>query len=243
MDYYTEKINEIKKLINNQEYDEALIILKSELSMPYIPMDCEKIFNDLLQEVNSYRDEKNINRRCIYDKEQVLQLLNGELSDAYIAIEFLKESNIRNYLDVVEAYLSVNPDKMIRAALIEILVDQQIHDEINLDYDGMEVRFIPSYVEKPFESDNGLKCVSIIENWFINDNPSFMKLCIETLFLELSYLLPFQVDEDEIMMVCKAVVKYVYKASNDEEQFYQFESEKKLANYGDYDLLLYKYNK
>ena len=39
MDYYTEILNDLEKLLEQKQYDDALFVIRSELRMPYVPPD------------------------------------------------------------------------------------------------------------------------------------------------------------------------------------------------------------
>ncbi|MDF9824115.1 hypothetical protein M2475_000465 [Breznakia sp. PF5-3] len=239
MDYYDALIVNVKELINNNKIMEAYSILKEELNMPYIPFTHESELNALFVECKQMLQSDTQSKK--HHDEDIETLLFGSVDEANMACEILRNSNIRKYLDIVEAYLSDKPHYLIRTLLIEILMEQDVSDEIKLMYEGLEVSFVPVYVERIQENEATMEMVKLLKNYFENDNPTFYKMCVECLVKELYLKLPFNVVLDEINYLVVAIIEYVYKANGDEEAFKLFIDEKNLAMYEGYDLLLYKY--
>ena len=52
--YYTEIIEEIKQLLQQEKYDDANFLLRKELEMPYIPQEVEKELKQLQKECTFY---------------------------------------------------------------------------------------------------------------------------------------------------------------------------------------------
>lgn len=239
MDYYESLIIKVKELIQNEDYSEANSILKEELSMPYIPHTHEGVLQRLYKECETNLQVETKAKR--YDDEDIEALLFGSLEEACIACEVLKGSNVRQHLEVIEKYLKGDPHFFIRAMLVEILSEQDIHDEIEMRYEGLDVTFIPSYVEAIIERETTKMMMQTLSDYFENDNPTFFAMCVECLAKELYLKLPFSIDEDEINYVLVAIIEYVFKANGEEEGYNRFISEKSLAMYSGYDLLLYTY--
>lgn len=241
MDYYENLIANARHLIHHEKYQEAYSILETELNMPYIPYQHEAIIAALFKECQQALD---IDKRAVkYDGDDIETLLfSDDIDEACVACELLKGSNVRNYLEIIENYLKKSPHYLVRTLLIETLMDQDVTDEIQLDYDGLQVTFIPTYVERIQESEVVREMVQQLKDYFENDNPTFYQMCVDCLVKELYLKLPFNVENDEVNYLLKAIIEYVFKANGDEASANQFIREKNLAMYGGYDLLLYKYD-
>lgn len=237
--YYEKMIKDAEALMEQREYAKAYEILDTEVKMPYIPMAYEEKIQSLYKDCSQALKPER--RMAVYDINDCMELLNGTLEQALQAVELLRASNIRKHLDLVESYLSVDPDFMIRSMLIEILMEQDVTDEIKLDYDGLDITFIPTYVEAPLECDAAVEVVKMFDGYFGNDNPSMFSFCMDSLAKELYFRLPFNLDEDETEMMAAAIIRYVYKAMGDESEGEKFIAEKNLANNRGYELLLIKY--
>lgn len=238
-DFYHEFLDKVHTLIEKEEYKEAIKLLDEEFIMPYIPKEYEE---KMIEMYNYCRHEiKALSKEKKYDEEDIETLLNGSFEEACQAVELLKKSNIRTHLEIVETYLKNNPHFLIRTLLVEALIEQQVRDEIEMDYDGLDICFTPGFVELPQDQDVFVKAVKIVQSYYENDNPTFLQMCVETMMKEMYFRLPFALSEDEIYPFIYAVLLYVYKANDDKEGFKAMIHEKNLANYAGYDLLLYKY--
>ena len=238
--YYHAFINDIKVLMEAGNYKDAVTKLEEEFSMPYIPKEYEEqmiaLYNECRHEIQGKQETRK------YSEEDIDILLKGSIDEACQAVEILKGSNIRRHLETIESYLKKEPHFLIRTLLVEALVEQDIKDEIQMDYDGLEVCFTPTFVELPSQQEELKKAVEIVRSFFENDNPSFLIMCVESMMKEMYFKLPFSLGEDEVDPFLYAILSYVYKANGDEEGFEAFIHEKNLANSSGYDLLLYKYD-
>lgn len=238
--YYEKLLEDIKSNMHSGNYHEAMNLLEEEFRMPYIPKEYEE---QLIPLYNECRSELNVSKvEHKYSEEDIESLLNGSIDQAFQAVELLKASNVRKHIEEVEAYLSNEPHFLIRSLLIECLVEQEIRDEITINYDGLEVTITPSYIEMPNEQDAFVKAVKQVQDYYENDNPTFLMMCVECMIKEMFFKLPFTLADDEINYFIYAILMYVYQANDDKEGFKTFIHEKNLANYGGYDLLLYKYD-
>lgn len=240
MDYYQEILSKCDALLVENKVQEAYDLLEEELRMPYIPKDSEEkiiaLYNECRQQLEMQKPQKT------YTEEDLEDLLSGTLDEQFAAVEVLKSSNIRRHLPVIEHYFCGNPHYLVRSLLVEALIDQQVHGELKMDYEGMEITFDPGFVEMPMESDGALQAVAWIREWFENDNPSFAMMCVETLVKEAYLKLPFNIDEDESQLIALAAVKYVFYAYGEQPAFEKFLAEKALAQSSGYELLLNKHD-
>lgn len=238
--FYVKLLQDVKNHMQDGNYLKAMELLEEEFRMPYIPKEYEEqlipLYNECRSEVNVSKVERK------YDEDDIETLLNGTIDQAFQAVELLKGSNIRKHLEIVEAYLSNEPHFLIRSLLIESLIEQDIRDEIKLNYDGLEITMAPSYVELPKDQDAFVKAVKQVQDYYENDNPTFLMMCVECMIKEMFFKMPFSLAEDEINHFIYAILMYVYQANDDKDGFKAFIHEKNLANYGGYDLLLYKYD-
>lgn len=238
--YYEDLMNKIQEFIHKEKYIQANMLIETELNMPYIPTPYE----ERLQKLHTHCQSElkaNTNKRK-YDEEDIEKLLFASVEQATQAIEILRGSNIRNYLDMIQTYLSNSPHFLIRTLLIECLIEQDITSEISMDYDGLEVTFIPAYCELPQDQEVFMECIKQVNAYYENENPTFLKMCIETMLKEMYFKIPFTLVEDEMNCFIYAILEYVYQANQDIEGFKAFILEKNLANYSGYTLLLYEYN-
>lgn len=237
--YYNELLVKIENEMQKGAYEKAKLVVEEELRMPYIPKEIEAkliaFYNECKHQLN------DASKEVTYVLEDVTQLLKGNLEEQFMAVELLRNSNIRSELDVVESYLKANPHYLIRSYLIDILMEQQVQEEIKINYEGYEVTFIPISIKKPMEAKGIQIALQTLRMWFENDNPSFLGQCIDTLIKEAYLRLPFSIEEDEGEIIAQAVTHYVFEAYDEEEAFLRFLEDKKLAFLPQYALLLNKH--
>ncbi len=236
--YYDTLIKQCETLIERQDHKEALALLEEELSMPYIPKQVEDKIIALYNECRSVlRLSQQTAKVC-----DIEELLKGSLDEQFQAVEQLRSSNIRNHLHVVQEAFDTNENDWIKAFLIEALCEQNVSETFTLQREGLEYTFIPSALTLPRENEAVCQCVEQLREWFENENPSFLSLCVETLMQEAYLRLPMDIDETECVPLSLAVVEYVFYAYQMPEAFTAFLKEKGLAFEDDYELLLEKHN-
>ena len=240
MDYYQDIVLKCESLIAESKVKEVYEILEEELRMPYIPKDSEAkivaLYNQCRQQLEQDKPRKS------YNEEDVETMLSGSLDEQFAAVEVLRGSNIRRHLPIIEHYFCEKPHYLVRSLLVEALIDQQIHGELKMVYEDMDIVFDPGFVEMPMESDGAVQAVAYLREWFENDNPTFAMMCVETLVKEAYLKLPFNIDEDESLPLAVAVVKYVFYAYGEQPAFEKFLVEKALAQSSGYELLLNKHD-
>ncbi len=238
--FYETLIHDVQTHMDHHEYAKAMALLEEEFSMPYIPKEYEEQLIPLYHACRSALNaDKKVKSR--YDEEDIETLLHGSLDEAFLGVEMLKSGNVRKHLDIVKAYLKHNPHHLIRTLLIECLIEQEVRDTFELDYDGLDISFHSEYVELPAQQDALIEAVRIVSSYYENENPIFLRMCVESMMKEMYFKMPFSLTEDEIYYFIYAILHYTYEANDDMEGFRRMIDEKKLANYSGYDLLLYKY--
>ncbi|MGL5541366.1 MAG: DUF3196 family protein [Erysipelotrichaceae bacterium] len=238
--YYEEILKELEALMRKQEYQEVYEILQDEFKMPYIPKESEDRLIALYHEVRGHLQKEPSEK--VLDEEQLETMLFGSLEQALQVVTYLKERNIRKYGALIQSYFEKEPHYLIRALLIEALIDQNVQDTFRLQMDGMDIDFIPMYVEMPMEADGALACVQMLREFFENEDPSFLAMCIDTLIKELYFRLPMNLEEDEATPMALAVVEYVFQAHEDLDAFQDFIKKKNLDKSPRIALLLSKHD-
>ncbi len=237
--YYKDVISEIKTLMEKKNMQEAYAVLETELAMPYIPKDSEE---ELISLYNECRHALELNKvQRSYDEEDIARLLDGSFEEQLAAVELLKKSNIRKHLDVVEACLCKDVHVLIRSYLIEAMMEQHVTEEIHMCYEGMDITFLPCALDMPMDSEGAVIAAEMLHEWFENEDPSFLRMCMESLVKEAYLRMPFAIEEDEGVFAAAAIAGYVFEANGNKSGFTAFIREKALAQTGGFELLLYKY--
>ena len=158
------------------------------------------------------------------------------------ALNQLQKANLRNYTELIQQVFDTHHDLTMESLLISMMIEQQINESFHLTRDGLDIEFVPAALEYPLESEGVIKAVELLREWYENDNPSFLNLCLDILAKECYLMLPMAVDEEDSLDLCLAVVHYVYQANGAEDEFKCFIAEKELAQTYSYELLLNKHD-
>lgn len=237
---YQEILAEIDQLIELGKWQEAYMKILHELSMPYIPSEVEAY---LLELKKSYEASENLKKQGrLLSEEELFDYLKGDLAHQMMAVAQLCERNLRNYLDVIQEVLSSKPHILLQAVIIEALINQQIHESMTIEQDGLQITFEPCTIEEPLKSDGALASIALLQTWFENENPSFLAMCIDCLVKECYLRLPINVEEDESEALSLAIATYVFQANGAEDELNCFIRQKGLAQIGGFELLLNKHD-
>lgn len=217
VNYYEEILVEIKELIAQGNWEEALQIVETELRMPYIPQE-------FLQPLSICRNQIQMELKqnqsiTALSQQQIEEYLIKDRAHQIKAVSVLHGMNLRAQLELVASYLKQQPDPLAAALLIDSLIEQQIKEEITYIQDGLEMTFIPFYQEGVSESDGFIKAEQCLREWLENDNPSCLQLCMDVLIREAYLQLPIGFDEQEGELLAQAIVQMVYLSMSDDEGF------------------------
>lgn len=232
-DYYSECIEKIVSLIEEDQLEEASIKIKEELSMPYIPQDVEKQLQALLKDARTLAPRKTLN------DEEIEDYLMKDEYDQLIALQALSEKNLRAYVELIQKAFDAAKSDLVKISLMEICINQQLNEEFKLEKDGLEIRFIPSMCESPLESEGVHRCFAYLKEWLENEDPSFLDLCEQSAVSEAYLHLPFPIEEEEGEAMAREIVLYVARLMDCEERMKSLVCEKNTSQKGSFELLLY----
>lgn len=208
-DYYTEFWGKIDELMNQGLTDEVIRLVNEELAMPYIPMADE---TRLRQLANSLRQPSV---KPVKSMDQLMHSIQkGDLS-ALAALDQLRKSNLRMYPQDIQALFAADLHPLIGSLLVQICIEQQLTDTFIWEKDGRRMEFIPMYLPLPWESDGYIAALALLRQWLENDNPSLLKMCQDVLDGEATLALPDSFSEDEGAVLAGSVLRFVYLALND----------------------------
>lgn len=212
--FYDELLSDIKKAIDDNDFENALKLINTELSMPYIP---ENVESDLLKYLKIIRTKQNKNlfeNNRNFNIDKIREMLNSkDTIQQMIAIKNLASVNIRLLLEDVEKYLiSKNNSNDNKTFLLLALSEQ----DINIDFKVLKDK---EYIINPNQIDVQSIDWKIekIENKlieFITDkNPSLIEMSKQILFSYFLNSFP-NIDLDEINEIAVAVLYTTYEINN-----------------------------
>ena len=231
--YYKECIEEIENMINTGDYESASIKVKEELSMPYIPKDFEEKLLVYEKQLLMFEAQKKLS------DDEIDTYLEMDESHQLFAVKALRESNMRQYPDLIQKGFDHAKSIFVTISLIEACIDQQLNEEFHIVKDGMDITFIPAACVNPSDSEGVETSIEFMHSWLENENPSLLNLCIQCLYKEAYLHLPFEIDEDESEACAYEIVMYVSSMMGCENEMKKLLSEKKASQKGGFELLLY----
>lgn len=187
--YYEELIEKIEELISKKENQEALKLIKDELSLPYIP----KIYEDKIYHYYNLlnnEDEQETKKNNYFSRDEILSMLNNFKNydlDFLISITSLFDQyNWKGFEDQIETILNFNDlDNKIKSLIYNCLVTH----EINYDFQINSFKINPFKNKTIFETEYSLKNIYKIKKTKV-DNPSITEISKKIFFLYLMNLFP-----------------------------------------------------
>lgn len=225
MSYYLEIKEKIEHLIDQSDYQQALDLVKTELSMPYIPQDFisdlknfEQICKAELNEGVSSALSFDVISDWLFDVDPI------KVETALIA---LNEVNLRNYVNEIENLLVHHPDKLVNSMILLACMNQQIDYDFKFNKFGLDYEVNPLYVEHPLESDGYLLAKERLSDLSFKE-PSLAELLSQLLVQEVIVALPNSYDELEGEMLAFSIYRQGLILLNRELEWYNFTVEHNL---------------
>ncbi|MCK5806775.1 MAG: DUF3196 family protein [Mycoplasmataceae bacterium] len=210
--YYDETIEKVNKLMGDKKYEEADILLNTELAMPYIPKIYEDIFVDLKNEIKSFTIDESFTKTVPIDVA-LDYLTSGDINNESIALELLRDHNLRNHVEIIKKVIeSWGADKnMLKAYLFELLIEQEINIDINLN--GIQMN--PSKTKTILENESVVSVMALIED-ALKKNPSELSVALDEFqrFLLVTY--PMVPNESKAM--ADDIVAVVHRMFDDKQE-------------------------
>ena len=208
-DYYSQFWLKIEQLMSEDKTDEVLRLVNEELSMPYIPMADEDRLRDLAKSLKKDKVKRTPSL------EELVESIKKSNLESLAALDQLRKSNLRLLGGAIQDMFDASLHPLIATLLIQICIEQQLTETFTWHKDGQRLEFIPMYLPLPWESDGYISALQILRDWLENDNPSLLKMCVDVLDGEVTLALPMSFSEEEGMILAASVLKFVYMALND----------------------------
>ncbi len=193
--YYDETLEEIRNLMEEGEYEEALYMIRKELKMPYVPSDFEKSIRSLARDIKAAMNEKKEPKEA--SLSSLLEGLRGNEAQQLAAATQLSQRNLRDCVDEIGYFLSHHPCPEAAALIMEALGEQEIREKFTLVTDTMTAEFYGDSIVPVAQSTGFLKALECLKDWLENDNPSMLEMCRTVLIREVYMFLPLSYEEEE----------------------------------------------
>lgn len=200
MDYYTEILNDLEKLLEQKQYDDALFVIRSELRMPYVPPD----FKEKLEAIRERIPVSEEHVLKVPDEEKIRELLKGDGESQMYAVYSLINQNLRKHKVLVDDILSSDTISQAKDILIYALIEQEISEEFFLVKDGLEYHFVPRYCLLPEESDGYQEAVKQLKEVYLHE-PSLYQFALDLLQEKCFSHLPLSYEAEESGQLVDAI--------------------------------------
>ena len=200
MDYYTEILNDLEKLLADEQYDDALFMIRSELRMPYVPPD----FREKLEEMEKRIPRNDEHTVKVPDEDKIRELLKGDAESQMYAVYSLTNQNLRRHKVLIDDVFSSDVLPQAKDILIYALIEQEISEEFTLNKNGLEYRFVPRYCLLPEESDGYQEAVKQLKEIYLHE-PSLYQFAIDLLQEKCFSHLPLSYEAEESGQLVEAI--------------------------------------
>ena len=219
MNYYEELEISIENHLKQEEYEQALEMIETELSMPYVPVK-------LLEKLKVYQKE------CLValNKEKNYAISFDVISDWLFDVDALKveaailalsDLNLRNYVKEILDLLNHHPDSIVVSMILLECIKQNIDTEFVFSKHGLDFKINPVYVEHPMDSD-GYQVASEWLQEITFKEPSLNELCQQLLVKEVIVALPLNYEEQEGYYLALSIYKLSLTLLNRESEWYNY---------------------
>lgn len=202
MSYYETLLKKLDKLVVDEPLT-ALSLIEEELRMPYIEKEYEMKLNEL------YNQLQYLKQAPMKQLDIESALFNEET--VFLAVEMLRKANIRQYLSVIETFLTTSDNETIKALLIALLIEQEIYQEIKLKKDGFDIVFVPNQIELPQENEDILEMQVELEQTLMK-YPNIAQQCVELLYTKAYLNLPFSYSSSDKVAILSSIYKEILES-------------------------------
>jgi len=218
--YYENLLNNIKTAMTAGKYQDANKLIEDEMSMPYVPLDVLRQLEELHKETQSQLiREKPL---TVMTSEELKKALCSDSEGAFGALKSLHNSNIRNYLDIVEECLKDQKiHHLIKAMLLELLIEQNVQTTVRFVDERQDLTINTADLPSALKQKSLMMILDKL-NELVSKNPSFLQQC-QMVAINAAYdRYPQLINEDECDKYTFSIIRYVYRSYGDERGWIQF---------------------
>lgn len=219
--YYDEILEEIQKLMQEGKASDAMVLVKRELDMPYIPPETETQLKKMRRDLQFALTEKNGGTEISLDT--ILEYLKGKPETQLAAAAALSKRNLRECLPEIQSWLASDPFEQAGALVVEEIAEQEIGEEFVWNRRGIEYTFFGDGLTPVSVSKGFLKAEKLLEEWLSNDRPDLFEMTKTLLIQEVYMFLPLSYDEEEGETLALQMLQKVSEMMDNGETYAQIQ--------------------
>ncbi|QGS51768.1 hypothetical protein [Spiroplasma tabanidicola] len=243
--YYELTKNNIRDLISESHFEEAMIIINDELSAPYIPKDFERALNRYKFEIEEILKKDSKTSSSNWSLEKVVDIMQQSLDQEMhlVAFDNLRNLNARKILDHIKDYLNdENIKNEYKTFLLMVLIEQKLDEFLLVKKKEGIITINPAKFDLK-ESQDFLRNLEYRLMTLVSDkDPSLFSICRHVANTYFYNIFPdFKLEQNNIDDIVACVYIYSRKALGIGEDIYL--NDKLNFNYDNAMLLLSKFEK
>ncbi len=222
--FYQSVFENIRALRQAGQPDQALTLINSELSVPYIPEEVERELERLRSELESQKAFTNPAPRKDFDG-----LIHGSLAQKEKAVTLAGTLNLHQEHEGVQQLLN-DPQlpEEFKGELILELIRQRVEEPYTIEKDGLDYEFVPSLIEADNRDPVVQKARALFEDWLPHSFGVSADFANQLLDQEILETLPENFEGIDPQSLAASIIRLVYLAMHDGEGWKAFEQEHSL---------------
>lgn len=177
-------------------FDQAREVAKYYQNLPYESQQVEELLAKLPEIIN-LEEKKTYQTKHLDEDQLIAKLLSKEVTDVLMAIDSLRDRDIRAYLPTVQKILLNHPKQAIRSFALMLLVDKNVNVQMIFNHLDNQIKVVPSQLKPPFIGENFNNFTRRIAMEF--KNPSLSENAIQILSSYIIYVYPDEPVFDDIL--------------------------------------------
>ena len=232
--YYASLLREVITLFGSHQYEQASVLIKKELAMPYVPLEVQDILENYLDECRPY-----LRKSSSFPSVPIEDLIDGTLRQKEMAASMMMRMNLRQIPDLLaKLLLDHDLSDEIKGELIEAMMEQKMEGRFGVYRNGKTVHFEADRILKKTDDPVYLRTLEYFDDWMTADNPGMAEFCRQLLDQEALVRRPYDFSTLEAKRLACSIAALVYEALQDPEGYEDFAYEHCLQKVEKYPLFI-----
>ncbi|MFC4320984.1 tetratricopeptide repeat protein [Litchfieldia salsa] len=211
-------------LIQLRQYQEVKETIEAVLEEDQVPSKYAESFYQLLELSKKMiisgdelyeldvEDEESVVEYTLTERIQDVLLDRGDRNEQAVFVHGIKEYSLHKDLELLNEFLG-NPSKdpMIKTLLLQLMMEQNIHNTMVVEKFGQTVEVVPAKMGDILTDDYSMRVLRTLEDQLGNENPTLYEVTKEIWMRVLFILFPFIPEEENSSIWSAALHLYGYE--------------------------------